>query len=226
MRGGTPDIADGLFPATNGEFGDGLAEHLRARVKAVLEPAERLLWEGRGHARPLAAIPAFPAFFAAFLCATSGFALTVLFGIFGFRPMDREMVFLLCLAPGVLGGVAAVGMTSGWARHRFSQRRIARSVYALTDRRAIVGRPWRGDIVFFSWVAEPFLDAQCAGWFQNTCCIEHGDGLGSVYFLHYGEVSMPDFGFEGIRGAGRVEVMIREVLLREKVLSGADLAEL
>lgn len=226
MTGSTPDIADGFFPANDGEFGDGLEEHLRARVKAVLEPGERLIWTGRGHPRPLATIPVFPALFAAFLCGTSGFALTVLFGIFGFRPMDRDMVFLLCLAPAVLGGVAVVGMASGWARHRFSQWRIARSVYALTDQRAIVGRPWRGDIVYFSWVAEPFHDARCAGWFHDIRCIEYGDGLGSIYFLQYGEVSMPDFGFEGIREADRVEAMIREVLLREKVLSGADFTEL
>jgi hypothetical protein len=226
MSSGTPDIADGFFPSTDGAFGGGLAEHLRAGVKAALEPGERLLWTGRGHPRPLAGIPVFPAFFAAFLCGTSGFALTVLFGIFGFRPMDREMVFLLCLAPGVLGGVAAVGMASGWVRHRSSQRRIARSVYALTDRRAIVGRPWRGNIVFFSWVAEPFYDARCAGWFHDIRCVEFGDALGSIYFLHYGEVFMPDFGFEGIREAERVEAMIREVLLREKVLSVADFREL
>jgi len=217
MSGGTPDSADGFFPAIDGQFGDGLAENLRGWVKDVLEPCERFIWTGRGHPRPLAMIPVFPALFAAFLCGASGFALTVLFGIFGFRPMDREMVFLLCLAPGVLGGVAAVGMASGWARHRFSQRRIARSVYALTDRRAIVGRPWRGELVFHSWNPGSFL---------GTRCIEHGDGIGSIYFLHFGDVSMPDFGFEGIREAGRVEALIREVLLQEKVLSGADFTEL
>ena len=61
--------------------------------------------------------------------------------------------------------------------------------------------------------------------FDDTCCIEYGDGIGAVYFLAYGEVRIPHRGFEGIREAGRVESMIREVLLGEKPPSETDLPE-
>jgi hypothetical protein len=217
MSGGTHDTGDGFFPAIGDDFDDGPTEDLRARVKSELEPGERVLWTGRGHPRPLPPIRVFPAFFAAVLCGLSGFALAVLFGIYVFRPMDLEMFLLLCLAPGALGGIAAIGMAGGWARHRYWQRRIAASFYVLTDRRAIVGWERRGDVAFGSWTPDLF---------NGTRCIEHGDGIGAVYFLHNGVVIDPSWAFEGIREAGRVEALIREVLLGEKVLPGADLGEL
>jgi hypothetical protein len=124
---------------------------------------------------------------------------------------------LLGLPPAVFGGLAAIGMVGAWARHRYWQWRIASSFYVLTDRRAIVGWTRRDEVAFGSWTASMF---------DGTRCIEHGDGLGAVYFLRHGEVIEPSWGFEGIREAGRVEALIREVLLEEKVLATADFQEL
>ncbi len=219
MHDDRSDAGDGDWRVTEEALGDDLAEDLRARLRAELEPGERVLWAGRGLPRPLPPIRVFPAFFAAFLCGTSGFALTVLFGIYGFRSMDREMLFLLCLAPAALGAVVALGMAAAWARHRVWQWRVERSFYVVTDQRAIVGRfrPSTGEIEFVSWTA---------GAFDGTLCIEHGDGTGAVYFLYDGEVNEPRWGFEEIREPRRVEALIREVLLGEKILSGADFAEL
>jgi hypothetical protein len=62
--------------------------------------------------------------------------------------------------------------------------------------------------------------------FDDTRRVEHGDGIGSIYFVRDGEVIDPHWGFEGIREAGRVEAMIREILLGEKPDQGADLREL
>jgi hypothetical protein len=219
MRDDRTDKGIGVGQVTGEAFWDDLAGDLRARLRAELGPGERLLWVGRGRTRPLPPIPVFPAFFAAFLCGTSGFALTVLFGIYGFRPMDRQMLFLLCLAPAALGAVVALGMVTAWARYRYWQWRIERSFYAVTEGRALIGRvgPAAGDVEFVSWTAEAF---------DGTLCIEHGDGTGAVYFLYDNEVVEPRWGFEGIREPCRVDAMIREVLLGEKVLSGAGLSEL
>ncbi len=220
MHNGTSDTGDGFYPAIGDEFGDGLSEILAAGVKSALEPGERILWAGRGLPRPLGTIRVFPVFFAAFLCAMSGFALTVLFGIYGLRTMNPgEMLFLLCLPPAALGCMAALGIAASWVRHRIWQRRIARNLYVLTDRRAIVAWKRRGadDVMLDLWTPDIFND---------TLCVEHGDGTGAVYFRRHGEVLAPDSGFEGIRDAGRVEELIRRTLLGEKMLAGAELAEL
>jgi hypothetical protein len=210
----------GFYPAIGDDFGDGLSEDLRARVKSELEPDERILWAARGIPRPLGTIRVFPALFAAFLCATSGFALMVLFGIYGLRDMGpAEMIFLLCLPPAALGGMVAIGTSWSWVRHHLWQRLIARSLYVLTDRRAIVA--WRR-----RRTDEVILDVWTTDAFNGTLCVEHGDGIGAVYFRRNGETLAPYSSFEGIRDAGRVDELIRQVLLGEKVLSGADFAEL
>ncbi len=210
MRNGTSGTTAGFYGPALDEVDGGLSEILVAGVKSQLEPGERILWVGRGSVRPLPAIRIFPAFFAAFLCGTSGFALMVLFGIYGLRKMNpAEMAFFLCLAPGALGGIAAVGMAWSWLRRRLWQRRIARSLYVVTDRRAIVARKTRApdDVLLDVWTADDF---------NGTLCVEHGDGTGSVYFSYDGEVHEPDSGFEGIRDAKQVEGLIRELLLNAK----------
>jgi hypothetical protein len=214
------DTGVGFHTAIGDDFGDGLSEDLRARVKSELEPGERILWAARGIPRPLGTIRAFPALFAAFLCATSGFALMVLFGIYGLRDLGPgEMIFLLCLPPAALGGMVAIGTSWSWARHRLWQGLIARSLYVLTDRRAIVAWTRR-------WTDEVILDVWTTDAFNGTLCVEDGDGIGAVYFRRNGEILAPYSSFEGIRDAGRVDELIRQVLLGEKVLSGADFAEL
>jgi hypothetical protein len=220
MPNGASDTGVGFFPAAEADFGDGLVEDLRARVRSELEPGERIIWAARGIPRPLATIRVFPALFAAFLCGVSGFALTVLFGIYGALDMPPgQMLFLLCLAPAALGCTAAIGMAWSWLRHRLWQRLIAGSLYFLTDRRAIIA--WKK-----RWTDDVMLDIWTADMFNGTLCIEHGDGTGAVYFRRDGEVLAPYSSFEGIKDASRVEVLIREILLGEKVLSAADLAEL
>jgi hypothetical protein len=196
-----------------------LDESQRAAIGPILQPGEFVVWAGRGIPRPFRSVPVFPAFFAAFLCGLSGFALMVLFGIFGVRRLEvGELLFLLGLAPAALAGAAAVGMAGSWAHHRLWQRRIARSFYVLTDRRALVGTEgWEtGEISLWEWTAD---------FFDDTRRIDHGDGIGSVYFALGGDVIDPQWGFEGIRETGRVESLIREVLLGEKPPAESDLPE-
>jgi hypothetical protein len=196
-----------------------LDEVHRAAIRPILDLGEVVVWAGRGNPRPFRSVPVFPAFFAAFLCGLSGFALMAVFGILGDRRVGAaERILLLGLPPAALAGAAAVGLAGHWARHRFRENRIARSSYVLTDRRAIVGTAgWEtGEITLWEWTAD---------FFDDTRRIEHGDGIGAVYFAQGGEVIDPQWGFEGIREAGRVESMIREVLLGEKPPAEQDLPE-
>lgn len=199
---------------------DHLDEAQWAAIRGFLLRGESVLWAACGIPRPLRPIPVFPAFFAAFLCAFSGFALMVMYGLQGNPRLGlAQRLVLLSLAPAMLGGLTAVWLAGAWARHGLWQGRVARSFYVVTDRRAIaaVTRLGSGQVAHFPW--EP-------GLFDDTRCIDHGDGTGSVYFLHGGEVIEPSWGFEGIREPSRVDALIREVLLREKPEPGPDLGEL
>lgn len=195
------------------------SESQRATIKPHLRSDEAVVWEGRGIPRPFPGVRPFPAFFAAFLCTLSGFALMVLFGLYGDRHMGRgEMLFLLALSPAALICVFVVGLAGSWVRHQLWQDRIARSFYLVTDRRGIVGVDRRdGHTSFCFWTRDLFDGARG---------IDLGEGVGAVYFLRDGAVVAPHWGFEGIREPGRVEALIREVLLGEKPEPGPDFREL
>lgn len=199
---------------------DELDDAQRAALQGFLLRGETVLWAARGIPRPLRPIPVFPAFFAAFLCAFSGFALMVMYGLQGNPRLGlAQRLVLLSLAPAALGGLTAFWLAGAWARHGLWQGRVGRSFYVVTDRRAIaaVMRFGSGHVAHFPW--EP-------GLFDDVRCIDHGDGTGSIYFLQAGEVIEPSWGFEGIRDADRVDALIREVLLREKPEPGADFRDL
>src|SRR5262249_21432519 len=91
---------DDLFvPDDTGSLLD-LGEPERAAITSLMFRGESVVWAGRGIPRPLSVIPVFPAFFAALLCALSGFALMVMYGIQGMRDVGPgQRVILLCLAP-------------------------------------------------------------------------------------------------------------------------------
>ena len=105
------------------DFGDlsvaDLEDHQLAAFKAEFEPGERVLWAERAGPPPSPTIGAFPAFFAAVLCGASGFALMVLFGLYGRQPMSAgELVFFLCLPPAAIGSVTGIGILAKWGQHR------------------------------------------------------------------------------------------------------------
>ena len=179
----------------------------RAALKAELAPGERILWMERAGAPPTPTVGVFPAFFAAVLCGTSGFALMVLFGIYGDRNLHpAEMVFLLCLAPGAIGAVSVIGLIGRWVHHERAKWRLSRTFYALTDRRAIVGSDARapGEIAIGFFTREMFDD---------TRCIEYGNGSGDVFFVSHDDVVWPEWGFLGVSGSKHVESLVRQVLL-------------
>jgi hypothetical protein len=197
--------AEGYADIAEDGLADDLTDEQRAAIKDVLSPGEQVLWAERAGPPPTPTVAPFPAFFAAFLCGTSGFALMVLFGIYGLRAMDTaEMLFYLGLAPGALGCVVALGMLVRWGDYLRSRRQLSRSFYVLTDRRAIVGQ----DMVEDGGIQ--LLDRE-AGSFDDTLCIEHPDGTGDVFFTLGGAVH--GAGFVSVAHARRVEELVRRALI-------------
>jgi hypothetical protein len=178
-----------------------------AALKAEFEPGEHVLWADRAGPPPTPTLGAFTAFFAAVLCGASGFALMVLFGIFGLRPMSPgELVFFLCLPPGALGLVVGIGYIGRWAQHMRTRWNLAHTFYAVTDRRALVGSDARvpGEIAIGYFTSDMF---------DATLCVEYRDGSGDVFFVQDGDVTWPEWGFRGISRPKYVEGLIRRVLL-------------
>ncbi len=204
---------------TESKFGAGVSDGLRACLKAELEPGERLFWAARACPPPVPTIDAFPAFFTALLCGLSGFALAVVFGVYGLVALGpREAALVFGLGPAAIGFfilLALVGRRIGYLRTRW---RLARTFYGLTDRRAIVGIDHGdGEPIWFSSL--PF-DA-----IHDTLCIEHQDGTGDVYFVGdlvatdrdgykqtYASVVSPELGFVGTPRALEVAEMVRRIL--------------
>jgi len=205
--------------STEREFGAGVSGDLRACLKAELEPGERLLWAARACPPPVPTISAFPAFFTALLCGLSGFALAVVFGVYGLVELTRrEASLVFGLGPAVIGFfivLVLVGRRIGYLRTRW---RLARTFYGLTDRRAIVGlNHGDGEPIWFSSL--PFDEI------HDTLCIEHQDGTGDVYFVGdefatdpdgykqtYTTVVWPELGFVGVPRAVEVADLVRRIL--------------
>jgi hypothetical protein len=182
-----------------------LTDEQRAAIKDDLAPGEKVLWAERAGPPPMPTVAAFPAFFAAFLCGASGFALMVLFGIYGLRVMDTaETLFYLGLAPGLLGGVVALGFLGRWGDYLRNRRQLSRTFYVLTDRRAIVGQ----DLIQEGVIQ--LLDRE-GGTFDDTLCIEHQDATGDVFFVLGGTVL--EIGIVSVARARRVEELIRRTLI-------------
>ena len=103
---------DGLVGRGDSDLVNELGEPLASAIRRHLIPGECIVWAGRGIPRPARSIPAFPAFFAAFLCGLSGFALMVMFGIWG----DRRMASRPDAVPALPGprGARAAPPPSDW----------------------------------------------------------------------------------------------------------------
>jgi len=187
-------------------WGD-LSDEQRAWLKSDLAPGELVLWAQRACPPPAPRIAAFPALFTAVLCGLSGFALMVVYGIYGLRVMDaREMLIFLGLAPAALGSVILLGLVGRWLQHIRTRWRLARTFYVLTNDRAILGT---------DEVDAGMIEARSVtgAMFDDTICIEHHDGSGDVFFVGDGEDLQPEMGLIGISRARQVEELVRGTLL-------------
>src|SRR4051812_49906628 len=84
----------------------------RAALKYELEPDENLLRAERPCPPPAPTVAAFPALFTAVLCGLSGFALAVVFGIYGRREIEPVAMWIsVLLAPAAIGFFIALAWT-------------------------------------------------------------------------------------------------------------------
>jgi len=192
-----PDDFDDEFDGDEGRGG----------LKAALSPGELLLWSARPGLPRFRKIPLIPALFVTIMTALSGVSLAGMLGLLE-SPMVNPVVLLiaLCLAPAVLGGFIVfdlVRRSIGWAGSRW---RLARTIYAVTDQRAIIAHAGStaGDLQLFSFLP---------GMIDGTSRFEYPDGSGDVYFEGLGRLARGPVGFFGVRAVRRVERLVRETLI-------------
>lgn len=194
-----------------------LPPDLAAWVKAELEPGERLLWAGQA-IRPLTKpwssagqgpdVPSALIWMLGLwtLAAVAGFAAR---GRFGWLSDKAEAyVIMASLTLATMGAMLAASLAVNVVRSGFGAilRRGAKSfsIYALTDRRAVVWVPQsRGA---FQVIHQP---ARSLGGVHR---IELPDGTGDVIFQSRQDFWFPD-GLKGISNVRRVEGLVRSVLV-------------
>jgi hypothetical protein len=189
------------------ELSDNLEDEQWSLLKGKLAPGEDVLWTERAGLPHAPTLAVFPAFFTAMLCGLSGYALMVVFGIYGLRevgPVARAV--LTGLPPAVLGLVIFIGLLGRWDDFRRTRDRLSRTLYVLTNHRALVGTHRSRE--------EPNrLCSLTPDLFDDTLCYENPDGSGDVLFVKQGAVLPPEIGFVGVSDARRVELLVRDTLI-------------
>jgi hypothetical protein len=203
----TRDEPDEFVAWVNDNQNDRLEDEHWDLLKGKLAPDESVVWTERACPPPAPTLAVFPAFFAAVLCGLSGYALMVLFGIYGIRDVGTvERAVLTCLPPAVLGFVIMIGLMGRWGDFRRMRGRLSRTLYVLTNRRALVGTHGSRE--------EPSqLSSLTPDLFDDTLCYENPDGSGDVLFVRNGEVVSMEVGFIGVSQARTVEELVRETLI-------------
>jgi hypothetical protein len=189
------------------ELSDHLEDEQWSLLKGKLAPDENVLWTERACPPPAPTLAVFPAFFAAVLCGLSGYALMVLFGIYGLRHVGTvERALLTCLPPAVLGLVIMIGLMGRWGDFRRTRGRLSRTLYVLTNHRALVGTHLSREEPHRLFSLTPDL-------FDDTLCYENPDGSGDVLFVQKGDVVSMEIGFIGVSEARSVEELVRDTLI-------------
>jgi hypothetical protein len=205
--GSTRDLDDGIFTAAANEFDGDVNEELRARVKAELEPGERLLWESLSHP-PRARIGAGILFLFATALVFLFFGVMAVGHSFGHVAPDggtMPLGIFLCTA----GCLFLLGATSGWYSRRVERRDLSRVCYAVTDRRIVV------------WVPDSKQHATRVytvpkGQVKNLVRVERASGFGDLEFssgADHVDFRWYPFGFKHIPEVRRVEQIIRNNLM-------------
>jgi hypothetical protein len=182
-------------------------DDFRGRIKSALASDESLLWSARPRLPRMRRIAVIPAMFVIVLTSLSGLALTAMLGI-----LEREelnplvLIMALCLAPAVLGAFIVFDLSRRVIAWLISRWRLARTIYAVTDQRAIVALAGgaAGELQLFSLLP---------GMLDGTSRFEYPDGSGDVYFEGLGKPARGLVGFFGIRSVRRVEELVCETLI-------------
>jgi hypothetical protein len=196
-------------PFDSDEIAGDLADDLRGRVKSELDPDERLLWVGRAtHAKS----PSLG-------CVIAGAAVVVgagLVAVVGLLP--SLSAWINDGSPQTFGVVAAlIGFLTllatlfAWSNRLRVLAQNAVTLYALTDRRAIIWMP--------AWSRKGAMVVQSVvrGGIAGVDRIEYADGSGDVRFRLKGieivdGIPVNPAVFRGIADVRRVEELARRTL--------------
>jgi hypothetical protein len=202
------------------EFGDGLAEDLRARVKAELEPGERLLWAGQSAPPPVRMNPPFLVALGVGLAFLAAGVIIISVasrdsrvpggnGPIAFRTQsDTQPAIGVGIGLIVMGGITLAFAIGGHVAQRFARTRQRDTCYAVTDRRAI------------AWIPDAKSEGTRVlslprGHIRTVVRVERPDGSGSleltlVHYSPYHEFQQE--GFKSIPDVRRVEHVVRNHL--------------
>ena len=216
-------MSDGPWPDLGTTLED-LPDDLRARIKAELDPGERLLWAAQAAPRPARAGEGSGGMSGRRAAVSFGalglslFAAGAALSMRGHGP-QFEVSHVIYEAPGLLaaaglgaGGIAlflAGFVVAGRSVQRIEEVRLARNLYALTDRRAILWSPvQRSDALeVYSYPRDKIIGVHR---------VEFPDGFGDVA-LKLDTGRSPYFWgptrFHGIAGVRDVEGLVRRVYL-------------
>jgi hypothetical protein len=201
---------DELLQSVSEEIEGESSDAFRSRVKGELQPGERLLWTSRslprGTSPGLGTIITSVVTVGLFFHALASLCMTVRDPLGQFGPF---------IGTGIVSAISCVALSlwllAGWHYRHSERRRASETLYALTDRRAIIWRPsnLKGGVE---------SHAIPRGTFVNVHRIEYADGHGEVIFS-YSRVCDDEvggwrpIGFEGVAEVRRVEEMVRRTLL-------------
>jgi len=189
------------------EFDGEYDDEARRDVGGELSPDEALLWAGRPRLPRVRKVRAMPLLYVLALTSLSGVSLSAMLGIFE-RPVLEPwlMIAALGLAPVAIGGMIVMDLLLRSLRWLIRRRRLARTFYAVTDQRAIIGRLGAAG-------GASSLFSIPAGLIDGTTRYELADGSGDVYFEGLDAIADKPVGFVEIRSVRLVDELIRQTLV-------------
>ena len=191
-------------------------EEWLAWIKPELAPGERLLWAGQAKPRREASGRTVALIYAVAFASVSVFGFAALFGFLGPRFHAAEAgLALLSFISTVASFLTFVGIFATALTSVSANRRLARSLYVLTDRRVIL------------WVATgPAVSVQSIpkGAIKSTQRVEYGDGSGNILFgFTSHSAAGTSANIDNVPDARRVEELIRRVLIEIDAESPSNL---
>lgn len=202
-------MSHATFPEIAGE----LDEETLSRIKTELDPGERLLWAVRPRSKPVAMSWGVST---AGLLSASFVLLGFVFMRLSFHPglAPNEKPLVLGVICWVLACFIVGGMIVNRRERDTQDSRLDKSLYALTDRRAISWFPSikRGALEIVS-----IHKGECL----RLSRVEYPDGTGDVLFRSRVKGEYEDFdqhefaGFPGVQDVRRVEELVRRTLFSE-----------
>jgi hypothetical protein len=183
------------------EFDEAVAD-----IEADLWPGESLIWSERPILPRMRRFRAIPLLFVAVMSGLSSLSLAAIFGVLQHDSIPREVVLVaIGLGPLALGGLMAAYLIYrlwDWGGRRWT---LARTVYAITDQRVIIGRyDARRNLRSFSLIP---------GMIVDTSRFEHADGTGDLVFEGVDSCTRRAVGFFGIHRVRSVDRLLHETLI-------------